>query len=279
MEDGELECAWWRAMKRKWQVKWQENDALEKASSTQPLSVTMPVVVCWQCLSFWPTRQWCALLHSIERLALPFCSDLNYCVGFELTLRIVLYKVCLNFSPIPRFRAWAHAATNLLGERIEGVLFKYEGVQIQLGGRRGNHYANMCIHETQRGTQKQRWTHLGFCKGKSWFPPKRKIKLLTGNQSCVCTPLCSHHFLLICFNQFPISFFSPSWEKLHYHLFGGEGGGGKGQKSGMGRPNRVATLLPEQCCVTCLGKIKEKKYFTKVSVRMLRLQRGSRQPG
>lgn len=33
------------AVKRKWQVKWQENDALEKAASTQPLSVTMRVVV------------------------------------------------------------------------------------------------------------------------------------------------------------------------------------------------------------------------------------------
>ena len=32
-------------MKRKWRVKWQENDALKKASSTQPLSVTVRAVV------------------------------------------------------------------------------------------------------------------------------------------------------------------------------------------------------------------------------------------
>lgn len=90
-------------MKRKWRVKWQENDALKKASSTQPLSVTVRAVVYAgnACLS---GRQDSDMHYCTAEKGWSF-SDLHYCVGFELPLRIELYKVCLNFSPTPRFRA------------------------------------------------------------------------------------------------------------------------------------------------------------------------------
>lgn len=65
---------------KKWQLKWQENDALEKASSTQPLSVTMRVAVCWQCLSFWPI---CITAQHEERSPSAFAPDLN-CLALNL---------------------------------------------------------------------------------------------------------------------------------------------------------------------------------------------------
>lgn len=72
MERGELDCAWWRVghekeVESKMAGKWRIEESIKHSTLVSDRACSC---ICWQCLSFWPTRQWYALLHSRERLVL-----------------------------------------------------------------------------------------------------------------------------------------------------------------------------------------------------------------
>ena len=143
MKGSELEWARWKVgrekeVARQMEGKWCTGESIKHSTlvGDHACSCMLAVPV------FLTTRQFHALLHSVERLALLFCSDRNYCVGFELILRVQLYQVRWNFWATPRLRAWVHATAHLLGEQIEkdlkGSFASMKAFKSSQGDRRGN---------------------------------------------------------------------------------------------------------------------------------------------